>query len=112
VRKLCLLGAAGIAVAATAVPAFAAVRTVKIGDNYFVRKGSPPTVTVKRGTTVKWVWRGSSIHNVTVKRGPVKFHSRNMSSGSFSRKLTHKGTYSIVCSIHEFAGQKMTIKVR
>jgi plastocyanin len=113
VRKLCLLGATGIAVAATAVPAFAAIRTITVGDNYFVRKGKPPTVTVKRGTTVKWVWRGSSFHNVTVTRGPVKFHSRTMSKGSFSRKLTRKGTYTIVCTIHlASSNQKMTLRVR
>jgi plastocyanin len=113
VRKLCLVGAAGVAVAAAAVPAFAATRTVTVGDNYFVRKGSPPTVTVKRGTTVKWVWRGSAPHNVTVKRGPVKFHSKTMNRGTFSRRLTRKGTYAIVCTIHEFSSkQKMTLRVR
>ena len=30
----------------------------KVGDNYFVRGGSAPTVTVKKGTTVRWVWAG------------------------------------------------------
>jgi plastocyanin len=111
VRKLYLSAAAVLAVAAVAVPAFAATKSVKIGDNYFVRKGSPPTVTVKRGTTVRWVWTGKSVHNVTVLRGPVKFHSPNKMRGTFSRTLTRKGTYSIVCTFHQALGQKMTLKV-
>ena len=110
-RKLSLTAAAAVAVAAVAVPAFAATRTVRVGDNYFVRKGSPPTITVKRGTVVRWVWTGKSAHNVTVKRGPVKFASKTQTHGAFSRKLTRKGTYSIVCTIHQALGQKMTLKV-
>lgn len=110
-RKLSLTAAAALAVAALAVPAFAVTRTVKVGDNYFVRKGSPSTVTVKRGTTVKWIWGGKSAHNVTVLRGPVKFHSATQTKGTFSRKLTRKGVYSIVCTIHQALGQKMTLKV-
>jgi len=110
-RRLSLTAAAVLAIAAVAVPAFAATRTVKIGDNYFVRKGSPPTVTVKRGTTVKWLWTGKVAHNVTVKTGPVKFHSPTKTRGTFSRTLTRKGTYRIVCTIHQALGQRMTLKV-
>jgi plastocyanin len=111
VRKLYLVAAAILAIAAVAVPAFAATRTVKVGDYFFVRKGSPPTVTVKRGTTVKWVWTGKTAHNVTVLRGPVKFASKTQVKGTFSRRLTKPGTYSIVCTIHKALGQKMTLKV-
>jgi plastocyanin len=110
-RKLYLAAAAVLAVAAVAVPAFAATRTVKVGDFYFVKKGSPPTVTVKRGTVVKWVWAGKTAHNVTVTRGPVKFASKTQIKGTFSRTLTKKGTYYIVCTIHKALGQKMTLKV-
>ena len=53
-RRLSLTAAAVLAVAAVAVPAFAATRTVKIGDSYFVRKGSPQTITVKHGTTTQF----------------------------------------------------------
>ena len=49
---------------------------------------------------VEWEWEGHNQHNVTVTRGPVKFHSKTMSSGSFSKRLTRKGTYTIYCTIH------------
>ena len=39
---------------------------VKVGDNYFVRPSGVPTVTVSKGTKVKWVWTGNSLHNVKV----------------------------------------------
>jgi plastocyanin len=79
-----------------AAPAGAATRSVKLGDNFF----KPRTVTVSKGTVVKWNWRGSNPHNVKVKRGPRHFHSAVKSSGSFKRTMRVRGTYRIVCSIH------------
>src|SRR6476659_6189086 len=97
-----LAGVAG----AVAIPAFAATRTVKLGDNFF----RPKTLSVKRGTTVLFKWTGSAPHNVTVTSGPKKFHSRTQTKGSFKATPHTKGTYKIVCTIH--AGMKMTLKVR
>jgi plastocyanin len=99
------------ALLAAAAPAAAATRNVKIGDDYFVRAGSPPTVTVKRGATVRWNWRGNRQHNVVVTRGPVSFQSALKRSGSYSRKMRRAGTYRIVCSIHQ-PDMAMTLKVR
>ena len=104
-KLLSLLAVAGIA-AAVAVPSFASTKTIKIGDNFF----SPKSVTVSRGTTVKWVFKGQVAHNVTVTKGTVKFHSTTKSSGSYSHKMTRGGTYKIVCTIHP--GMAMTLKVR
>ena len=94
-----------------AAPAGAATRNVKIGDNYYVRAGNPPTVTVKKGTTVKWNWRGSRQHNVVVQSGPVDFQSALKRSGSYSRRMKRVGTYRIVCSIHA-PDMAMTLKVK
>ena len=94
-----------------AVPAAGATRNVKVGDDYYVRSGSPPTVTVTKGTTVKWNWTGRRQHNVVVQRGPASFQSALKRSGSFSRKLRRAGTYKIVCSIHA-PDMAMTLKVR
>ena len=91
---------------AVAIPAFGATRTVSVKDNFF----SPKSVSVKRGTTVRWVWRGSAPHNVTVTSGPKKFHARTQTKGSFKATPHTKGTYRIVCTIH--AGMSMTLKVR
>ena len=109
-RKLlvALLIAAASAVLAT--QALAATRSVKVGDDYFVRKGSTPTVTVKKGTTITWRFAGKDMHNVAVTKGPAKFHSSYKDSGTFSKTLRSTGTYTIVCSIHQ-PGMKMKLRV-
>ena len=96
---------------ATAAPAAATTRNVKIGDDYYVRAGNPPTVTVKKGTTVKWNWTGRRQHNVVVQRGPVSFKSDLKRSGSFKRKMRRAGAYKIICSIHA-PDMAMTLKVK
>ena len=108
-RKL-LVAALLVVPAIFAAQALAATRSVKIGDDYFVRKGSVPTVTVKKGTRVTWHWRGKDTHNLTVTKGPVKFRSSYKDSGSFSRKMRRAGTYTIVCTIHA-PDMKMKLRV-
>ena len=108
-RKLIVAMLIAAASAVLATQALAATRSVKIGDDYFVRKGSPPTVTVRKGTKVTWRWTGRQLHNVAVTRGPVKFRSSLKRSGTFSKTLRRAGTYTIVCSIHQ---PDMTMKLR
>ena len=108
-RKLPLALIAALLVAAA--PAAAATRNVKIGDDYFLRAGSPPTVSVFWGTTVRWNWRGSRRHNVVAQSGPSRFQSKLKRSGSYSRKMRRVGTYRIVCSIHQ-PDMAMTLRVR
>jgi plastocyanin len=98
-----------VAVAAARVSAATPAKRVKIGDDFFVRDGRAPIVRVVKDRKVRWVWTGDSPHDVTVTRGPVKFHSKLKRSGSYTRTLTKVGTYSIVCSIHD--GMEMTLKV-
>jgi plastocyanin len=107
-KKLIAAGAAtALAAGALAIPAFAATKTVQVKDNKFVAH----SITVSKGTTVKWVWKGKVPHNVTVTKGPAKFKSTTQVKGSYSKKLTKKGTYTILCTIHA-PGMKMTIKVK
>jgi plastocyanin len=94
----------------SAAPAAAATRNVKIGDDYFVRAGDPPTVKVKQGTTVVWNWTGTRQHNVVVQSGPVSFQSKLKRSGSYSKKMRKRGKYKIVCSIHA-PDMAMTLRV-
>jgi plastocyanin len=96
--------------AVLATQALAATRSVKVGDDYFVRKGSVPTVTVRKGTTVTWRFAGKDLHNVKVSKGPAKFGSSYKDSGTFSKRVTRTGTYTIVCSIHQ-PDMKMRLKV-
>jgi plastocyanin len=93
---------------AFAAPAVAKTRSVKIGDNYFVRSSGVATVKVKHGTVVKWRWTGHHDHNV-VASGPARFQSALKSKGTFKKKVTKKGTYTIICQIH--SGMKMKLKV-
>ncbi len=94
-----------------AAPAVAA-STITVGDNYFVRDSGVPTVTAAKGSKVTWVWRGKSLHNVKVTKGPVKFGSASQSKGSFSKRLRKKGTYTIICTVHGASDQSMKLVVR
>jgi plastocyanin len=112
-RKLLALGAvvlAGALLAAFAASAPSATR-VKIGDNYFVRSSGVPTVTVSKGTRVKWVWEGKNVHNVKVVRGPVKFGSSTMKRGTYTKRMRTRGTYTIICTVHGGKDQKMKLVV-
>jgi plastocyanin len=107
-KKFLAAGAAtAVAAGALAIPALAATKTVQVKDNVFVAK----KITVSKGTTVKWVWKGKAPHNVKVTKGPAKFGSKTQVKGSFSKRLTKKGTYTILCTIHA-PGMRMTITVK
>jgi plastocyanin len=109
-RKTLALATALCAV--LAATALAATKTVKVGDNWFVRSSGVPTVTVQKGDTVRWTWVGDSSHNVVVTKGPAKFRSPIKSSGSYRRKMTRRGTYTIICSIYGKRDQSMKLVVR
>jgi plastocyanin len=109
-RKLLILFAVPALSAAIAIPALAATKSVEVDDDYFVRDSGVPTVTVKKNDSVRWRWEGKHPHNVTVTSGPVKFHSSTKKTGTFTKKVTRKGTYKLVCTIH--SGMKMTLKVK
>lgn len=105
-KRLAVLAAAAVASAALAVPALAATKTITVGDDVF----RPKAVTVKKGTTVRWVWRGTSPHNVAVASGPQRFRSQVQASGTYSRRLTRAGRYRIVCTIHPGMAQTITVR--
>ena len=108
-RKLIVALLVAALSAILAAQALAATRSVKVGDYYFVRKGSVPTVTVKRNTKVTWRWAGKELHNVAVTKGPARFTSSYKKRGSYSRTLSKTGTYTIVCTIHQ---PDMTMKLK
>ena len=100
-RKLIVaLLIAAVSAVAAGQSAAANRRTIKVGDDYFVRRGEVRTVTVHKGTRVTWRWRGVGLHNVAVIKGPVKFRSSYKTSGRFTRKMRRVGRYTIVCTIH------------
>jgi plastocyanin len=111
-RKVLVLGllAGLLGTLFAAAPALSKRKSVEVDDNYFVHKGKPRTVTVHKGDKVEWEWEGTNDHNVTVSKGPVKFHSKTQSSGTFEKKLKTVGTYKIICTIHA-PDMRMTLKV-
>ena len=83
-------------------------KRVTVGDIFF----KPTTLTVRRGTRVRWVWTGDLPHNVTVVRGRQRFKSPTQTSGSFSRILRRRGRMRLICTVHGGARQSMRITVR
>lgn len=87
-------------------------KSVKVADNFF----SPKKLSVPAGSTITWKWssRNSESHDVYLTKRPKgvrRFHSDPASSDfSFKRKLTKKGTYSLICTFHEEMSQKITVK--
>ena len=110
-RLIAVLAAVAVTAGAMmAIPAFGATRSVSVRDNVF----SPRTLSVRSGDTVRWVWRGSAPHNVvstTRPRGVSAFRSTIKRNGTYSKRLTRRGTYRIICTIHQ-PGMRMTIRVR
>ena len=107
-----LIAAALVAAAFPAAAFGSSSKKVQVGDDYY----GPTKVTVKPGTTIKWSWLAdnSNSHDVKLSSGPKgfkKFKSASAASDyTFSKKLTKKGTYKIVCTLHHT--MKMTITVR
>ena len=100
-RKLPAIVLVAAASAVLAAQAPAAGRSITVGDDFYLRKGDPPTVTVRTGTRVTWRWTGRDKHNVAVTRGPARFHSPLKDKGTYARTLRRTGTYTIVCTIHQ-----------
>lgn len=98
-----------IAGGVVALPALAATKSITIGDDYFIKNGGG-TVTVKRGTTVKWLFKGEHKHTV-VGSGAGRFINSGAprDRGAYTVKARKTGTFKIVCTIHP--GQKMKLKV-
>lgn len=95
-----------------ATPALAATKSITVGDDYFVRSSGVPKVTVTKGTTVIWRFKGDNPHDVSVSSGPVKFNSPPKVSGTYRRKMKRRGTYKIYCSIHGASDQSMRLVVK
>jgi plastocyanin len=111
-KKLIAVALAAGCLGILASVAMAATRSIKVGDNYYVRPHGVPTVTVSKGSKVKWRFGTGTPHTVTVKSGPAKFNSGVKTSGTFTKKLTKRGTYVVYCTIHGFRDQRMKLVVK
>jgi plastocyanin len=90
----------------------APTRKVTVYDNYY----SPSKLTVKAGTTVKWVWNDglTNTHDVMLAKHPkgVATFMSDYAAGdySFKRTLKKPGTYTFLCELHQ--GMKMSVVVK
>jgi plastocyanin len=87
--------------------AFAATTDVKLKDNFF----KPDEVTIDKGDKVRWLWRGSDLHNVAIKkpgRNAIARASEFQVDGKFTHRFRKVGTWRILCENHP---RKMRMKV-
>jgi plastocyanin len=96
-----LATAAVIAAAAgAAIPAMALGGARAAGSHVVVLKHNaftPPTVSIHRGESVRWVWEDRGVLHNVIGHG---FQSRTQKQGSFTVRFTHSGTFSYMCTIH------------
>jgi len=112
-RKIIAFTLTVLAAGILAATAFAGTKTVKMGDNWFVKSSGVSTVTINKGSKVKWLNVGDAPHDIKVTNGPVKFSSPTVLSGrSFTRTFNKGGTYRVFCDIHGSSDQRMTLKVQ
>jgi plastocyanin len=105
--SLALLGA----IAATAL---AATKSVKVGDNYFVKSSGVPTVSIRKGDRLKFNFAGSRMHNavgvgISLGSSCKKFRDHGSCTSSVLKK---KGTFTIYCAVHGKSDQSMKVRIR
>lgn len=99
-----LAGANPVATPSAAVARVAQNHTVVLKNTRF----HPAALSIHRGDSVTWLWRDGGLrHNVT----GSGFRSRTQSTGSFTARFGHRGTFNYVCTIHAALGMKGKIVV-
>jgi plastocyanin len=80
-----------------------------VADNYY----RPPKLTVNRGETLTWQFRGSKPHTITVANGPRGFSSlySGQVGGTARFKFEVPGTYRLTCLVHP-TSMGQTVRVR
>ena len=62
---------------------------------------SPAHITVKAGSTVKWMNFDATLHNVAITSGPVKFSSPALNKGGiYAATFAKPGLYRYLCTFH------------
>jgi plastocyanin len=107
---------AGHAAGTVGAAAKAKLAPLKAAANVYDSGFTAPTVTVRKGGTIKWLWDSSliDVHTVTFIRGPrgaKYFSSRSLGpGGSYSYKFTKAGKYMIYCKLHAGNTQNIVVK--
>jgi plastocyanin len=109
-RIIAVLTVLAVTAAVLAIPALARTRSVSLRDNVF----SPRSLTIKRGDTVRFVWRGRNPHDIRTTRRPRGGNRVTVGrkrSGSYRKRFTRRGTYRLICTVHP-PNMRITIRVR
>jgi plastocyanin len=106
-KTITAMAAVALAAASAAPSDGASTKTVSLRDNFF----APKSLSIAKGTTVRWVWKGQALHNVAVAKGPVKFRASPRTAGHYTHTFAKAGTYKIVCTIHA-PDMRMTVTVK
>ena len=69
---------------------------------------SPSKLTVKTGTKVTWKFEDTAKHNVTSDNN--KFKSKDIQTGSYSYTFNSPGTYTYICSLHQYMKGTVTVQ--
>jgi plastocyanin len=83
-------------------------KKVEVGDDFF----NPTSLSISKGTKVKFNWTGSDEHDVVKKKGPGPGFSSGATDAdgvNFTHKFKKTGTYKIICTIHEDMKMKITV---
>jgi hypothetical protein len=72
------------------------IHSTWVGDYSF----GAQRVSLRRGATFTWRFRGGVDHDVTLASGPAGFASPSMRTGTFTYRFTRPGTYRLFCSLH------------
>ncbi len=78
----------------------ATTASVDIMDNFY----APRNVTISRGGSITWTWRGSNTHSVTSDNGS-ELDSMLQNMGTYTHVFTTAGSYPYHCRQH---GQAMS----
>lgn len=70
---------------------------------------NPQNLTISTGTKVTWKFEDSADHNVTANDGTFKSTDLN-DNKTFSYTFNKAGTYSYICTIHQYMTASITVK--
>lgn len=101
-RTLVVLLALIVALVVAVVPGAAATRSDSVKDNYF----GPRSISISKGGSVTWIWRGNGYHNVV----GAGVRSAVKKRGTFTHRFSKRGTYTFLCTVHP--GMSMKVKVQ
>ena len=105
-RIACSATAVAVLTACASVDA-AGTRTVVVEDIDF----KPRTVTIHKGSTVRWSFRdGPTEHNVRSRGRPRFTGSSVKSTGTHAVRFRRSGTYRYVCTLHPGMAGRVVVR--